>query len=519
MKLSPVLVLLFASPALAAPPKVDFLFPSGGQRGQKVEMTVGGTLDPWPPHAWTSHPGLKVEAGKKSGQCTVTIAPDISLGTHWIRLVNKDGASNLRPFVVNQIAEVMEKESNDEPKKPQEVKELPTVVNGRLEKVNDTDVFAVTLKKGQTLVASVDAYETFRSPMDAVLQIVSPDGFVLAQNDDYRAMDPLIAFDAPRDGQYLVRIFCFPSMPDSRVGLHGKENCIYRLTLTNGPFVDHTWPLAVDRSKPGEVELIGWNIPSESRKAKASPEKDVSVLYLQAPGFANGYAVRVEGHAAVLEPKGLLMPPITVTGRVADAKGQAIDFEARKGSKVLIDIDAQSLHFRLDPVLIVQDPAGKQVQRVQSAKLNEDPKLEFTPTQDGKHTLLIRDLHEEGGPRHVFRVAIRPAAPDFDVTLTTDRFVLAGEKKAEAVVNLARRNSLGDEIVFTAEGLSPDIRIEYIPSKDKKTNKLVLDGVKGVNVPFRLFAQVKGRDETRRPVLSLVSDLNARVPYLWINPK
>src|SRR3712207_7167464 len=53
---------------------------------------------------------------------------------------------SLRPFLVNQVPEVSEKEPNDEVKKPQEVA-VPAVVNGRLEKPNDVDAFAVKLTK------------------------------------------------------------------------------------------------------------------------------------------------------------------------------------------------------------------------------------------------------------------------------------------------------------------------------------------------------------------------------------
>lgn len=507
----PTLFLLSA--AIAAPPKVDYLFPGGGQQGQKVEVLLGGTVDPWPVQSWASHPGLHVTPQKASGKIVVAIAPEVPPGTHYLRFHNADGPGPLRPFLVNQVPEIAEKEPNDDPKKPQEIKEPAAIINGRLEKNNDTDVFQVHLKKGQTLVAAVEAYHTLRSPMDAVLQIVSPEGFVLAQNDDFRAMDPLIPFTAPRDGAYLVRIFCFPSTPDSRVGLYGKENCVYRLTLTTDPYVDYAWPLAVQRSKPGEVTLVGWNIPPGKEKGVVISEKDSDLAFLQPPGFANGVFIRIEDHPTMIAGDEVVKLPATLSGRLKDALGQKVRFEAKKGQKVAFRIESRDLHFPLDPVLILTDPTGKRLQRVQAAKLNTDPVLEFTPAMDGVHVLEVRDLHEEASPRHVFRLRALPAVPDFDVVLATDRFT-----GTEAPATLTRRNGLKAPIEFIAEGLPPGTRIEETPGKDKKGVALRVIGTpaKGPH-PFRLFAQVQGKPETRRPVLANLAELDAAVPYLWLD--
>ena len=90
------------------------------------------------------------------------------------------------------------------------------------------------MKKGQTLVASLEANRTLRSPMDAMLQIVSADGFVLDENNDFHGLDPQIAFTAKKDGTYIARVYAFPSSPDSSIRFFGSDACIYRLTLTTG---------------------------------------------------------------------------------------------------------------------------------------------------------------------------------------------------------------------------------------------------------------------------------------------
>ncbi len=85
----------------------------------------------------------------------------------------------------------------------------------------------MALRAGQTLVASVAAHGTLGSPMDAVLQICSSDGFVLRQNDDFHGLDPQLVFDAPRDGKYVIRIFAFPASPNSSISFSGKPSYVY----------------------------------------------------------------------------------------------------------------------------------------------------------------------------------------------------------------------------------------------------------------------------------------------------
>src|SRR3954468_10219925 len=133
--------------SLSAPPAVTYFYPAGGQRGTTVEVTSAGTLDHWPVQVWASDKAITATAGKDKGKLSISIAADALPGVHWLRLHDDQGASTLRPFVVGLLPDVAEKEPNDEPAKAQSVA-TPAVVNGRLEKPGDVDVFAVQLKKG-----------------------------------------------------------------------------------------------------------------------------------------------------------------------------------------------------------------------------------------------------------------------------------------------------------------------------------------------------------------------------------
>ena len=63
---------------------------------------------------------------------------------------------------------------------------------------------------------------------------------MLEQMEDTLWFDPRIVFTAPEDGTYYVRTFAFPADPNSTIQFAGAASYIYRLTLTTGPFVDHS---------------------------------------------------------------------------------------------------------------------------------------------------------------------------------------------------------------------------------------------------------------------------------------
>ena len=492
----------------AAAPKVESLYPAGGRQGTSVEVTANGTFETWPAQVWSSHPGIVVTPGKSSGHVRVAIAADVPCGVHWVRFFDKTGASGLRPFLVNQLPEVEEKEPNDDFQKSQPVS-LPVVVNGRLENTNDVDCFAVKLKKGETLVAAVEAFRPLRSPMDGVLQILSADGFVLAQNDDYRDIDPLLAYPAPKDGTYIVRLFSFPAAPDSTIGFFGKETCAYRLTLTTGPFVDRTWPLAVERGQPGEVELLGWNIPAELRRAAVKSSDKDDRVFLQPPGFANGIRLRTEPHR-VSEKLG--KPPVSVSGRLEKPGSRAMfPFDGAKGKTLSIAVEARDLDLPLDAVLSVRDSAGKTLQRLQSAKLNVDPSLDFTPPEDGIYSLEVRDLQDEGGSRYSFLVRIRPALPSFTATLATDRFEGKTKQPLEIPIAVEYRHGMKGPLDIRVEGLPDTARAEFSPGKDAKKSTVRIHGIDAAfNGPVRLFATAKGQPEQA----VLVDEW--KEPFAWI---
>ena len=517
-----VLLLISTSAIHAAPPTLNYLHPAGGQRGTKVDVTLNGSFTPWPVQVWTDGRGVEAAAAKESGKLTVAIAADAEPGTHWLRLHNAEGASSLRPFVVGTLPEVAEKEPNDEPRKAQE---LPgsVVVNGRLDKTEDVDVFAARLRKGQTLIAALVANRVLKSPMDGVLQIVSADGFVLDQNNDFHGLDPLVAFDVPKDGTYLVRVFAFPAVPDSSIRLAGKENFIYRLTLTTGGYVDHAFPLAVSRSDPGTVDLVGWNLPESVRRLPVKPVEKADAVNLHHPDLANTARVRLEdGPVAVRSPESSrekpqpLTLPAVVSGRLdAAERSDWYTFAGKKGQKLAFRVEARTLGFPIDPVLRLTDAGGKLLAEAQAKALRDDPALDFTVPQDGPYTLEVRDLHEEGGRRHVYLLRAGEVTPDFALKVAADRFVQTSGKPLDIPVTVERSGSFTGPIELTVEGL-PAGAATTLPA-DAKTKAVTLR-LAARDGPFSGPLRILGRSGNgpTRVAQAAITDLGITTDNLWL---
>jgi hypothetical protein len=502
---------LVAVPAVAGPPTLEWLFPPGARRGTTATVTASGSFSHWPPRVWTEDDDVTIAALPEKGKLTVTVAPGARVGVHWLRLFDEEGATTVRPLLVGTLPEVVEVEPNDDPIQPQKLEALApgVTVNGKLGRTGDVDGFAVPLRKGQTLVAALEANRRLGAPLDGLLQIVSPRGFVLAENDDAPDRDPLIAFEAPADGTYLVRAFAFPAEPDSRIGFAGGDAFLYRLTLTTGGFLDHFYPLAAARAAPGRVEAIGWNIDAAARWLEVVPlAEDADRVDLDHPLLANAGSVRLEAHPAVteVEPNGPDAPqdvtlPITISGQIDPTRDQdAYRFHAHKGEKWLIRVESRSLGHPLDAVVRVLDASGKIVSEMDDPgsrrrSATRDPELTFTPANDEAYRIVVRDLNGQGSFRHAYRLTM--AAPELGFTLTVagDRFTLTPEKPLKIPVTVARDDGLSAPIDVEALGLPEEVIATQVTSKpagpSAKTVTLELCTHQGPwSGPFRIIGRL-----------------------------
>lgn len=185
---------------------------------------------------------------------TLTIdAQDMTPGLHPLAVCAGQMDSNTMPFSVDTLPECLEQEPNDSTPSAQVVA-LPVIVNGRIDRPDDWDVFRFEGRAGQELIAEVRA-RRLESPLDSVLELFDAAGGRLAFSDDHEDKfdhlrthhaDSLIRFTLPTDGIYCVRLGDAQS--------HGGSEYAYRLRLSE-PRPDFEL-----RVSPSFIHGISWRL-------------------------------------------------------------------------------------------------------------------------------------------------------------------------------------------------------------------------------------------------------------------
>ena len=139
----------------AEPPKIERLFPPGGQLGSSIDVKLHGKAGDGKLQVWSAEQQLRIEFGEKKETAKITIPDDANPGVHWLRFYNEFGTTNFVPFFVGLAPEIVEAEPNNSPADAMRIDLATLTVNGVVDKSNEVDTFAVDLRSGQTLVAAM----------------------------------------------------------------------------------------------------------------------------------------------------------------------------------------------------------------------------------------------------------------------------------------------------------------------------------------------------------------------------
>jgi hypothetical protein len=173
-------------------PFITSIFPLGGPAGAQTTVKLKGWNLP--------ADRLRVDNTEKSPG----VYP-LSVGKQW--------SSNCVPFAVGTLPECLEKEPNNELASAQRVT-IPVIVNGRIDRPDDCDVFSFEGRAGSKIVAEVYA-RRLNSPLDSLLKLSDASGRQLAANDDYEdkgagllthQADSRLSVTLPADGRYYLHL-------------------------------------------------------------------------------------------------------------------------------------------------------------------------------------------------------------------------------------------------------------------------------------------------------------------------
>jgi hypothetical protein len=546
------------APAAAQPPPDSALpsprlwsvTPPGGRAGTTIEVSFSGVDIEEPQALLFSTPSIKAEPivppapmpdPKKPASKSMTTAPitkfkvmipaTTPVGSYDVRLINKWGVSNARVFEVGDLAEVLEKEPNNEVDQAQRI-DVNTTVNGSIAAPTDVDYYVFAAKKGQRVVVSCLA-SSIDSRLIAALELYDRAGRLLASSHHYKGTDALLDHIITDDGDYFVRVHEFTYTK-------GDAEHFYRLSVSTAPWIDAVYPPVVEPGKAATVTVFGRNLPAgkfdndavvggrvlEKMSAVIRAPSDLlaqqrlaySGLVPSTASLLDGFEYRVRsstgssnpalftyGRAPVIldkeandtpEKAQVIFLPCEIAGRIKKKGAHHwYVFTAKKGAIYSIEAFSERLGTPADIYFSLRNATTKQVvaefddnpETLSATKFltrSEDPpRFRFVVPADGKYQLMIsaRDANVRAGPRQIYRINILHEQPDFRLVVmppaeyVPDEACLFQGGQQNYTVLAYRQDGYNGEIRLTAEGLPSGVSCApQVIGKSLKQANLVL---------------------------------------------
>jgi hypothetical protein len=417
----------------------------------------------------------------------VTVAPDAKPGRREIRVITKRGVSNPLPFFVGQVPEVarkpmktcqlpvLGKEYLAQRKRPPEEEEyrvtIPCTMNGQVA-AGEVNRYRFQASKGQRLVISGKARELVPYVADgvpgwfqAVLRLRDASGREVAYDDDFRfSPDPVIYYEVPEDGEYLLSI--------NEALFRGRESFVYRITVDELPFVTSIFPLGGRVGEPVKIEMDGWNL---EKATIAPPPRDAQpgeYLLAAAHGkFVSNYmpfALDTLPECLENEPNDEpakaqnVKLPIIVNGR-ADRPGDWDVFavEGKAGETIVAEVYARRLGSPFDSFLKVTAADGKIIALNDdhydaASGFNTDHADSYLMVKlpaDGKYFVHLGDTQRHAGKEYAYRLRISAPRPDFALRLIPSRLTMASKAAANVTVFAIRKDGFDGPIKLSFKDL------------------------------------------------------------------
>ncbi len=261
---------------------------------------------------------------------------------------------------------------------------MPINVWGTLAGTGQQDDFIFSAKQGETVVFDIAAKRLLSKVTSPCLEIFGADDRILASNSGLDSgSDPFLAFTAPADGEYKVRV--------RDITLQGSAEHFYRLTAGVLPYVTGWWPLSLPANQEGTVHLSGPNLKSHEIKVTAGADGEVALpmtseeyrsrVNLKVDASRLPEVVEVESGDA-LEKAQVLALPSSVNGLFKAAASQAntssaiapdVDyyaFDFEKGQQTVLETRASMMGSPADTKIDMLDAKGQSVpmMRMQATK-------------------------------------------------------------------------------------------------------------------------------------------------------
>ncbi|HUG93882.1 MAG TPA: PPC domain-containing protein [Planctomycetaceae bacterium] len=469
---------LHAQPVPSRDPSSTHIFPAGGRRGTAVAVRVGAEAIPPGASLYVFSEG--VSASERLGerlpsrgepslrrkpteipisrprewQAQIEIAADAPLGPVAWRLGGAQGGTGTRPFVIGDLPEFIETESNSTFETAERIS-LPVTVNGQIDGERDLDFFRFTAEESDVVVCEVQA-RRLGSRLDPVVAILTPDGRSVSVETVHVGDDPVVAFHVPRSGEYVLCI--------SNVTFHGDPAHVYRVNVSTAPFICAAFPAGWQAGEECEVEfyaLSGTGALRVERDTIRFSAPSEAVQRLEIDERPNVLEREPNDSPADAQPISL---PLTVNGRFqSDRDTDWFRFTASAGETLSIACRGYPAGGAARPGVALFDAAGTQLAQARSIECPDGVcRIEWTAPQSGEYRLRLRDLQHgvRGGLDFVYRLTVEPARPEFELSVAADAFDVLQEGRSQLPVKLRRSGGFTGPVELRLEGLPAGVQAE-----------------------------------------------------------
>lgn len=403
----------------------------------------------------------------------VTVDKDAEPGPREIRLRTPEGITNPLRFDVSTLPEVVEGWTPAGDVLGDPPVELPAVWNGQL-MPKETDRFRFRAKEGQSLVVKVDArhlvpYQPDSVPgwMQAVVAIRDAAGKEVAWADDFRGdPDPVLLFRVPATGEYVLEV--------SDSIYRGREDFVYRVTVSERPFVTGVYPLGARAGAPAGTKASGYNLPFERLPLDTGPGPDGIrwATFLEGNLGANPVAYAVDSLPEIEDPEPndtmeaapLLQVPVVINGRIG--KPGDVDWfrvAGSAGDDLVVEVMARRLGSPVDSLLRFVDEHGKvlawnddEPDRSMGLETHyADSVLRVSMPVNGRYFVRLSDAQGHGGEEYGYRLRVSRPQPDFVLLVAPSAVnVRIGQNEIVTAYVVRRDGFAGDVLVSLGDGLA-----------------------------------------------------------------
>jgi hypothetical protein len=546
-------------------PMVISVFPLGARQAETVEVQILGRNLNDTREMTFARPDIRAQVLSSdffAVKARIAVGRNVPVGLHDYRLHTPRG-THVGVFHVGSLPRLNEIEPNNDLKHAQAIT-LPVMIDGVVEN-DDYDVFRFHAQAGDTLIFDVMATRA-GSRLDSTITLLDERGAELEFIDDYYIhKDPYLSFSVKKTADYFVRIAA-ATEPIATL-FDGTRYSSYRLVAGAVPHMLHVLPAGAQRGATNDLKIAGLNLQKVDRvvlgdslaegRVVASAFDSVTVRMPVPASIAPGrYPLRafVGSFEAPLQmqivvddleeklatqarsresPQSITLP-VALSGVFNQRKARDFfAFDVNAGERLVFDVDSMKLGFLDDPLVAVYTADGKllashddRLQQNGDEPPNLDSYLVYTFEKAGRYVAMIRDCAERGNPNYVYRLAIYPGRPDFDLRSLTPELTLFRGRTVPLPARVRRFGGWSTPVEVWAENLPPGVISDKMIAEPKDTivkdNCALdrqLDGT-NVNLPMHVAADAPSGDysirlHARGVMDGRVVEHTAEILYWW----